>query len=106
MLQRRNVRRRLSAGRATVDFVLLCCMGVPLLVCELAVHPYKRGLYCDDESLRYPYRQETINKFLLMSVGVIVPVLTVSRTPSPPLPPSSSHETRDPSRHLRFVVPV
>jgi phosphatidate phosphatase len=41
------------------------------------VTPYKRGFYCDDESLRYPYQKSTVSRQLLIVVGILIPTILV-----------------------------
>ncbi|VDN04433.1 unnamed protein product [Thelazia callipaeda] len=42
--------------------------------------PYKRGFYCDDESIRYPYRPSTVSRHMLIVVGLIIPVFLIVTT--------------------------
>ena len=39
---------------------------------------FQRGFYCNDESIRYPYREDTISIGMLVAVGLLVPIVTVS----------------------------
>lgn len=39
--------------------------------------PYKRGFFCDDESLKHPYKDSTVTNVMLYIVGLGVPVFTV-----------------------------
>uniref|UniRef100_A0A0N5AG71 AcidPPc domain-containing protein n=1 Tax=Syphacia muris TaxID=451379 RepID=A0A0N5AG71_9BILA len=64
---------QISVGRVVVDIVVLTLLAFPLLVFQLWVKPYKRGFYCDDESLRYPYRDSTVSRYMLVVVGLLVP---------------------------------
>jgi len=41
------------------------------------VKPYKRGFYCDDESLRYPYRASTVTRQMLIVVGILIPTILI-----------------------------
>uniref|UniRef100_A0A1I7WJC4 Secreted protein n=1 Tax=Heterorhabditis bacteriophora TaxID=37862 RepID=A0A1I7WJC4_HETBA len=47
--------------------------SVPLLIFHEFVTPYKRGFYCDDESIRYPFRNSTVSRQALIVVGLIIP---------------------------------
>lgn len=53
-------------------------LAIPLLIFQLFVTPYKRGFYCDDESIRYPYRDSTVSRQMLIVVGLVIPVVLVS----------------------------
>uniref|UniRef100_A0A183BX18 AcidPPc domain-containing protein n=1 Tax=Globodera pallida TaxID=36090 RepID=A0A183BX18_GLOPA len=37
--------------------------------------PYKRGFYCDDESIRYPYMPSTVSRQMLIVIGIMIPTL-------------------------------
>nr|CAD2174751.1 unnamed protein product [Meloidogyne enterolobii] len=63
----------LSIGRVISDFIVLLCLAVPLLIFELLGEPNKRGFYCDDESIRYPYRTSTVSRQLLIVIGLLIP---------------------------------
>ena len=52
----------ISISRILCDFVILLVTAVPLLIFHEFVTPYKRGFFCDDESLRYPYRKSTVGE--------------------------------------------
>lgn len=39
--------------------------------------PYERGFFCDDESLKHPYKDSTVTNVMLYIVGLGLPVLTV-----------------------------
>lgn len=54
--------------------------GLPFLVTESkAVHPYPRGFYCDDESIKYPAKNgETISDGVLSAAGILISILSVS----------------------------
>ena len=48
------------------------------LMMNLYVDPFQRGLFCDDENIMYPYRDDTISTLTIALVGGIVGVLMVS----------------------------
>jgi phosphatidate phosphatase len=61
--------------KVILDTFSLLVVTILLLVFYLWVPPVQRGFYCDDVTIRYPYRENTINEYLLF-VLVLVPVLT------------------------------
>lgn len=64
--------------------VCMCVAMLPSLVLHrTSVRPYQRGLYCGDSSLNYPYKKSTVPSSVLTSVGLTLPVVSVSR-PRPP----------------------
>ncbi|CAF3646919.1 unnamed protein product, partial [Rotaria sp. Silwood2] len=44
----------------------------------LLIKPFQRGFYCDDASIQYPYKLDTIPMWLLGVYGGIGPVVIVS----------------------------
>lgn len=58
--------------------------GLPFLVIETsAVQPYRRGFYCDDESIKYPAKTgDTISDGVLSAAGILITILSVSRSSS------------------------
>lgn len=45
-----------------------------ILVPELSIRPYQRGFFCNDESLRLPYKDDTIPPGLLVVILLIIGV--------------------------------
>uniref|UniRef100_A0A1I7RW64 AcidPPc domain-containing protein n=2 Tax=Bursaphelenchus xylophilus TaxID=6326 RepID=A0A1I7RW64_BURXY len=68
---------RLSVGRIVCDFLVLFAIAIPLLIFHEWVKPYKRGFYCDDESIRYPYRPSTVTRQALIVIGILIPTLLI-----------------------------
>ncbi|KAK2724433.1 putative phosphatidate phosphatase isoform X1 [Artemia franciscana] len=60
-----------------LDFVALVIVWLPVLLFFLIGDPYKRGFYCFDESLNYPFKDSTISSLVLFLVGVFLPVLSM-----------------------------
>ncbi|XP_018610145.2 phosphatidic acid phosphatase type 2D [Scleropages formosus] len=71
-----------SRGRMLVGLDLLCLVlvSIPFFVCELkAVTPYKRGFFCGDTSITYPFMEsEAIPDSVLISGGIIITGLTIA----------------------------
>ncbi|XP_030591103.1 phosphatidic acid phosphatase type 2D isoform X2 [Archocentrus centrarchus] len=57
-----------------LDVLCLCVASIPFLACELkAVTPYKRGFFCGDPSITYPYvESEAIPDSLLIAGGIAI----------------------------------
>ncbi|XP_055624774.1 putative phosphatidate phosphatase [Toxorhynchites rutilus septentrionalis] len=66
--------------RVGIDFIILCCVGFPILIFYLAGQPYERGFFCDDESLMHPFRDSTVTNWMLYIIGIAVPVLVIIGT--------------------------
>ncbi|XP_020864676.1 phospholipid phosphatase 2 [Phascolarctos cinereus] len=61
-----------------LDVVCLVVASLPLIILTLVNSPYKRGFYCSDDTIRYPYRPDTITHGLLAGVTITVSVIIVS----------------------------
>lgn len=64
----------------TKIIVDLCCLGsvgFPVLAFYLAGDAYKRGFFCDDESIRHPFKESTVSSRALYVVGLGVPIVTM-----------------------------
>ncbi|KAI4895047.1 hypothetical protein NFI96_025566 [Prochilodus magdalenae] len=58
----------------------LSTASIPFFACELkAVKPYKRGFFCGDSSITYPYLEtEAIPDSLLIAGGIIITGMTIA----------------------------
>uniref|UniRef100_A0A1B6CQX8 Phosphatidic acid phosphatase type 2/haloperoxidase domain-containing protein n=1 Tax=Clastoptera arizonana TaxID=38151 RepID=A0A1B6CQX8_9HEMI len=57
-----------------IDLICICCAGFPVLFFFLFGDPYKRGFFCDDESLRHPFHPSTVTNVMLYCVGLCLPI--------------------------------
>ncbi|XP_034026484.1 phospholipid phosphatase 1-like [Thalassophryne amazonica] len=53
-----------------LDVTCLILVGLPFFILTLQHNPFKRGFFCDDESIRYPLRDDTISYQLLGEVMI------------------------------------
>uniref|UniRef100_A0A0K8TTU9 Putative lipid phosphate phosphatase n=1 Tax=Tabanus bromius TaxID=304241 RepID=A0A0K8TTU9_TABBR len=60
-----------------IDILILMCVGFPILFFYLWGDPYKRGFYCDDESLRHPFKESTVRNWMLYIVGLALPIFVM-----------------------------
>ncbi len=74
-------------------------VGMPSLILEVAGTPFRRGFFCDDESISHPYHEDTITMFTVAFVGICLPLGTVCNTFSPF---ESSFDSISPSYSERF----
>lgn len=58
--------------------LLLITVGFPILFFFIWGDPYKRGFFCNDESLRHPFHESTIRNWMLYIIGLILPIIVVS----------------------------
>ncbi|XP_039963038.1 putative phosphatidate phosphatase [Bactrocera tryoni] len=57
------------------DLIIFIVLGIPILICEFVLEPFRRGFFCDDESIRYPFRPNTITTVMLGVIVLAVPAL-------------------------------
>lgn len=55
--------------RLLLDLLIFIVLIIPIIVCEFAIEPFRRGFFCDDETIRYPFKDNTITPVML---GLIV----------------------------------
>ncbi|XP_055921774.1 putative phosphatidate phosphatase isoform X2 [Eupeodes corollae] len=60
--------------RIGTDLLILMCVGFPILLFFLLGDPYKRGFFCDDESLMHPFHESTVKSWMLYIIGLVIPV--------------------------------
>uniref|UniRef100_A0A3Q3WZJ5 Phosphatidic acid phosphatase type 2/haloperoxidase domain-containing protein n=1 Tax=Mola mola TaxID=94237 RepID=A0A3Q3WZJ5_MOLML len=70
-------KRKMLVG---LDLICLCVASIPFFACELkAVTPYRRGFFCGDSSITYPYvDREAIPDSLLIAGGIAITGLTIA----------------------------
>ncbi|KAM4889469.1 phospholipid phosphatase 2 isoform 2-T2 [Thomomys bottae] len=61
-----------------LDVLCLSVAALPFIILTLVNTPYKRGFYCSDDSIRYPYRPDTITHGVMAGVTITATVLLVS----------------------------
>nr|XP_060485440.1 phospholipid phosphatase 2 isoform X2 [Panthera onca] len=70
--RRRGARARPGAGAAWSG------ASLPFAILTLVNAPYKRGFYCGDDSIRYPYRPDTITHGLMAGVTITATIILPS----------------------------
>nr|XP_020466222.1 phospholipid phosphatase 3-like [Monopterus albus] len=70
-------KRKMLVG---LDVLCLCVASIPFFACELkAVTPYRRGFFCGDSSITYPYvEREAIPDDLLIAGGIAITGLAIA----------------------------
>lgn len=77
-IRRRWAMKQFSCHKLLIDFFLLCCLGIGIILFKFVLkEAYHRGFYCDDETIRYPYKPSTISTGLLMALSVPLPIITI-----------------------------
>ncbi|XP_048066738.1 phospholipid phosphatase 1 [Megalobrama amblycephala] len=54
-----------------VDVSCLLLAGLPFAVLNIQHTPFKRGFFCSDDTIKYPFKEDTISYQLLM--GILIP---------------------------------
>ncbi|XP_040277192.1 phospholipid phosphatase 1 isoform X2 [Bufo gargarizans] len=54
-----------------LDVVCVVLAGLPFAILNLKHSSFKRGFFCNDDSIRYPYKEDTISYPLL--AGILIP---------------------------------
>uniref|UniRef100_A0A1A9WD96 Phosphatidic acid phosphatase type 2/haloperoxidase domain-containing protein n=1 Tax=Glossina brevipalpis TaxID=37001 RepID=A0A1A9WD96_9MUSC len=70
---RNKMTRFKSVARMGFDLLIFASLCLSEVALRKWFKPYKRGFFCDDESLRYPYHESTISVFALISIVLAVP---------------------------------
>ncbi|XP_026313047.1 phospholipid phosphatase 2 isoform X3 [Piliocolobus tephrosceles] len=60
-----------------LDVLCLLVASLPFAILTLVNAPYKRGFYCADDSIRYPYRPDTITHGLMAGVTTTATIVLV-----------------------------
>ncbi|XP_017836000.1 putative phosphatidate phosphatase isoform X1 [Drosophila busckii] len=63
--------------RVGLDVLILLCVGFPILLFYLFGDSYKRGFFCDDESLMHPFKESTVRSWMLYIIGLFIPALVI-----------------------------
>ncbi|XP_017470002.1 PREDICTED: putative phosphatidate phosphatase [Rhagoletis zephyria] len=63
--------------RIASHLVILGCVGLPVLAFHLLGVSYKRGFFCDDKTLKHPFRQNTVSNWMLFLMCFIIPISIV-----------------------------
>ncbi|KAL1397769.1 hypothetical protein pipiens_009496 [Culex pipiens pipiens] len=76
----RNDSRRILV-RVGIDVAILCAVGLFMQIFLAVAEPARRGFFCDDESLRYPFRESTVASWQLwwvIATGIPLVVIFVT----------------------------
>ncbi|XP_070781032.1 phospholipid phosphatase 1 isoform X3 [Enoplosus armatus] len=61
-----------------LDIVCLVLAGLPFVILNVQHSPFRRGFFCNDDTIKYPHKEDTISYQLLGGVMIPVTILTVS----------------------------
>ncbi|XP_054738814.1 putative phosphatidate phosphatase [Anastrepha obliqua] len=60
------------------DLIILACVALPVLAFQLWGVSYKRGFFCDDKTLKHPYKRSTVSNWMLFVMCFIVPISIIT----------------------------
>ncbi|KAK7136436.1 hypothetical protein R3I94_014927 [Phoxinus phoxinus] len=60
-----------------VDAGCLLLAGLPFAVLNIRHTPFKRGFFCSDDSIKYPFKEDTISYQLLMGITIPLALLLI-----------------------------
>jgi len=69
-------RPRASLKWILIDFCCYVIVGVPIALLFFIGVPYKRGFYCNDDSINKPFKESTVSNGVATAVGLIFPGIT------------------------------
>ncbi|XP_029356761.1 phospholipid phosphatase 2b [Echeneis naucrates] len=61
-----------------MDVVCVLVAALPFIIMTVVFKPYERGIYCDDESIMYPLKPDTITHGMLAAVTISCTVVIIS----------------------------
>ncbi|KAH0952140.1 hypothetical protein HN011_011207, partial [Eciton burchellii] len=68
---------KLMLRKIIFDFLCIFVMGLTVLMLFLFGTPHKRGFFCNDESISYPYHESTVTSTVLYVIGLFLPICTM-----------------------------
>ena len=73
-----NIFDVLLTTKKNVDLFSFLTVAIPTVYIYLQGRPYEDGFFCDDTSLSYPYKPDTISTTVLILAGCFTAVAVVS----------------------------
>lgn len=73
--QRRSTAQRQLTRRLLIELLIFVVLTIPICIFEFAIEPARRGFFCDDESIRYPFRDNTVTPVMLGLLSGALPAL-------------------------------
>ncbi|XP_047443746.1 phospholipid phosphatase 2b [Mugil cephalus] len=61
-----------------MDLLCVLVAALPSIIMAIVYKPYQRGIYCDDESIKYPLKPDTITHGMLAAVTISCTVVIIS----------------------------
>lgn len=61
-----------------MDVICVFVVAMPFIIMTIMYSPYQRGVYCDDETIRYPYRKDTISHKLMAAITIPCSIIIIA----------------------------
>ncbi|XP_033843903.1 phospholipid phosphatase 2-like [Periophthalmus magnuspinnatus] len=61
-----------------VDILCVVVAALPSVILTIVFTPYQRGIYCDDASISYPYRRDTISHGGMAAVTITCSIVIIT----------------------------
>ncbi|XP_026848170.1 putative phosphatidate phosphatase [Drosophila persimilis] len=73
----RQAEDRQLTRRLLMELLVMVVLVVPICIYEFAVDPVRRGFFCDDESISYPFKDNTITPVMLGLISGLLPLVVL-----------------------------
>ncbi|XP_692261.7 phospholipid phosphatase 2 [Danio rerio] len=60
-----------------MDLLCVAVVAMPFIIMTIMYRPYHRGVYCNDETIQYPYRPDTISHKMMAAVTISCSVIII-----------------------------
>ncbi|KAH8380678.1 hypothetical protein KR009_012372 [Drosophila setifemur] len=72
---RQRIEYHYLTQRLLLELLVVVVLIIPICVYEFAVDPVRRGFFCGDESISYPFRDNTVTPVMLGLIVGLLPIL-------------------------------
>ena len=72
--ERKRSLRPTVVHRVIFNVCAILALAIPLLFFKYRTVPFQQGFFCNDDSIRYPYKDSTITNVVLYIVGMCLPI--------------------------------
>ncbi|XP_067003180.1 putative phosphatidate phosphatase isoform X2 [Anabrus simplex] len=68
----------ISLVKFFADITIIILLGIAILLLALYATPFRRGFFCDDDSIRFPHKQNTIPSALVGVAALGLPIIVIT----------------------------
>ncbi|BFY99222.1 hypothetical protein BsWGS_02262 [Bradybaena similaris] len=73
----RLTQRKRILLRVISDVICILLVAAGIFGIKFGSNPYKRGFFCDDESIKHPFLEDTISVTLAACIGMFLPLVVI-----------------------------